>query len=125
MKKIIIDEAMEDRSVFHRNHTDSMPNPTLFPSAGNYYDLYRLGVHFAKQPDHNPDSPSGPVGEHPFTASYTDEEQEIVNRAAKLCGFKPRKLGSKYSEEGEDVHKHSPVNHNSGMHIRKRHWRKD
>ncbi len=130
MKRLNETNIVNDTSKFHDNHTGSMTNPTMFPTAGNYYDLYRLGVHFATHPDHakihgSSPSASGPVGEHPLTNAYTDEDQEIVNRAAKLCGFTPRKLGGKYSKESDDIHRHSPVKHNSVVHIRKRHWRKD
>lgn len=123
MAKKILTE-LEGTGKLNQNHEDSMPNPAWHPEATTYMH-YRMGLQMASLPDKPAISPMGPIGDHPFSAGYSDEDQEIINRAAKLCGFTPRKLGKTHSSESEDTHKISPVNHNSGVHIRKRHWKKD
>jgi hypothetical protein len=80
------------------------------------YQHYRMLIMAASQPDTPTVTPTGPTGEHPFSVGYSDVDQDIINRTAKLCGFEARKLSDGRSSEPDGVHKNSPVNHNSGKH---------
>jgi len=111
----------------HPDHASVIPNAMFYPAMDSY-GHYRFGLTMAGTPqdaDHPPTHPFGPIGEHPFSAAYAPEDQAIINMAAKLCGFKPRKLSVSQSKEPDDVYKFSPVNHNSGRHRHpRRPWQK-
>ena len=97
------------------HHASAIPNATGYLKM-NSYDHYRAMVFAASLPDEPKISDSSPTADHPFSAGYSDWDQKIIDRAAELCGFPGKKLGSRYSEEMPEIHKHSPTNHNSGIH---------
>jgi len=102
----------------HADHSAVMPNPQWFPTMSPYGHM-RAMVLAASLPDEPSIANSSPVADHPFSAGYSEWDQKIINRAAQLCGFSPRKMGDKTSVEPEHIHRHSPVNHNSGRRIKK------
>jgi hypothetical protein len=95
-------------------HSKAIPNASWYPGMAAY-DHYRTMVMVASLPDEPKIATASPVQDHPFSAGYSDADQQMIDTAAKLCGFKPAKLSSRYSQESEGVHKHSPVNHNGGQ----------
>lgn len=100
------------------DHAAVIPNAKFYPGIGAYghyrFGLTMAGIPYAK--DHPDISPYGPMGENPFSAAYSDEDQQIIDLASRICGFAPKSLSSNRSKEPDDVCKASPVNHNSGHH---------
>jgi hypothetical protein len=100
------------------NQSSSMPNPTSYPHGDQYFHM-RSMIMAASYPDEPKIAPYGPYEDTAFSAAYTKEEQDMIDRASAICGHPGKKLGSKKSEESPDIHRHSPVNHNSGRHPNK------
>lgn len=96
-------------------HADAIPNASWYPKMDAYGHM-RAMVLAASLPD-EPRIASGSVTQdHPFSVGYSQADQDIIDKAARLCGFSPAKLSNGYSSEEENIHRHSPVNHNSGKH---------
>jgi hypothetical protein len=93
----------------------ALPNATGYLKMDSYHH-YRAMILAASLPDEPQISIDSPTADHPFAAGYTDIDQQIIDRAAELCGFAATKLGSKRSVENDFVHKISPHNANSGKH---------
>lgn len=91
----------------------AIPHATDYPEMTAYSHM-RAMVMAASLPNPPAISSKSTVQDHPFSAGYSDADQDMINSAAKLCGFLPRKLGSRYSEESPEIHRASPTNHNSG-----------
>jgi hypothetical protein len=72
------------------------------------YAAYRYGVALAGSPSENMDQ-HGPVGGKFVTIGYTDEDNHIINQAAKSMGVTSTKHGSKTSQELADVNVKSIV----------------
>ena len=100
---------------FEDDHLSAMTNPTHYPTMDAYGHMRAMTL-CASLPDEPKLSGSSATEDHPFSAGYSEWDQKMINRAAQLCGFPARKLGTGYSKEGADVHSTSPVNHNSGKH---------
>ncbi len=100
-----------------KNAAAAIPNATSY-KGGDAYFHYRALVMAASLPD-PPRIPAYSFTEdQPFSVGYTDADQEMIDAAAKLCGFPGKRISSSKSKEGDDVHKISPTNNNSGKHPR-------
>lgn len=109
------DNSFSSKSKMNSDNSNSLPNPTVYPEMSSY-GHYRTMIYAASCPDIPAIAKDSFSQDHPFSAGYTDSDQKMINMAAKLSGYAPRKLGGGYSTEGEYVNKSSPTNHNSGRH---------
>jgi hypothetical protein len=101
------------------DHAKAMPNATWYPTM-SAYGHYRAMILAASFPDEPKIGKSSISADHPFSAGYSSADQDMINRAAKICGFAPRKLSNSASAESDEIHNHSPNNHNSGIHPTKK-----
>ena len=116
--KIDIDKSEKGQQGFGKmspDHAAAIPHATGYLGMDSYHH-YRAMLLAASLPDEPKISISSPTADHPFSAGYSDWDQQIIDRAAQLCGFPGKKLGSRYSEEPEHINRSSPANHNSGKH---------
>ena len=95
----------------------SMPGISSNKSNGNPYQQYRfglaLGVADGKQGGKMP--VAGPFAGDPLLLTYTDEEYDMIKDAAEMTDAGPvNKMSDTRSREADDVHRASPVPHNSG-----------
>jgi hypothetical protein len=98
----------------------SMPSISMNKSNGSSYLQYRFGLAMAGAPDY-PTKAAGAFSGDPLLSTYTDEELEIVNAAAKMVGAGPvKRLNSNRSEELSNTNKTSPVPQNSGKKIKRK-----
>ena len=87
----------------------SIPGISLNKSNGSPYEQYRFGLAMAGAPEY-PTQAAGAIAGDPLLSTYTDEELEIVNAAAKMIGAgKVKRLSSNRSEELSNTNKVSPV----------------
>ncbi len=88
---------------------ESLPHAVQFSTDNNYYSMYRLGISMAGQPNH--DVPEkGPGKDQPTIWMYTDAEEDIVKKAAKNLGIKPKTMVEKgASSEMPDTNTKSPM----------------
>ena len=105
--------SVEGEGHLSQDHSKAIPNAQWYPEMSPYGHMRAL-VLAASFPDEPKIAKSSPVSDHPFSAGYSDWDQKIIDMAAKMCGFGARKLGDRFSSEPDDIHKASPVNHNSG-----------
>lgn len=87
----------------------SMPDISQNKQGGSPYTQWRFGIAMAGSPDY-PTPPASATAGDPLLATYTDEELEIVNRAAQFVGAgEIKKLTDNRSREMDEVNKSSPV----------------
>lgn len=87
----------------------SMPDISQTKQGGSPYTQWRFGIAMAGAPDY-PTPPAGAFAGDPLLATYTDEDLEIINAAAKSVGAgEVKRLTSNRSTEAEHVHKVSPI----------------
>jgi len=75
---------------------------------GDGYKAYRFGVALAGSPDVNVENESPFAGDY-TVKSYTDEEQEMINHAAKQLGIKGSTKAGNGSLEPKGTNTASPV----------------
>jgi hypothetical protein len=99
----------------HPHHKSAIKNATTFPSmnqsTGSAYMGYRMGIALAGAPDYPTKIEADNwIGGDPLLAPYTDEENEMINAAAKQVGGGKRQTWSNNrSLETADVNKTSSV----------------
>lgn len=104
----------EDSKPMPKVHQAALQNTVTFPalnmSTGSAYLQYRFGIALAGAPDR--DMPTDNyIGGDPMLTTYTEEEMEIIQSAAKQMGVDYDKNWSgKKSSEISTVNKTSPVN---------------
>lgn len=87
----------------------SMPGISQNKSNGSSYTQYRFGIAMAGAPEY-PTQAAGAFAGDPLLATYTDEELEIVNAAAKMVGAGPmKKLGNNRSTELDNTNTKSAI----------------
>jgi hypothetical protein len=99
----------------HPEQSAAIPNPTWYPNGDQYFHM-RSMIMAASYPDEPKIAPYGPYEDQAFSAAYTQQEQDMIDKASALCGHPGKKLGNRNSAETPEIHKHSPNNHNSGAH---------
>lgn len=92
---------------------DAIPNLTVYPHGDQYFHM-RSMVMAASLPEEPKIAAYSSYEDNPCSASYTEVEQQMLDRAAALCGHPGKRKGSSASIESSDIHKISPCNHNSG-----------
>ena len=93
--------------------TQPISNLTRWPdqnmSTGSAYANYRFGIAAACAPDIEMPA-EDPTGGDPVTATYTQEEADMLNIASKMVhGGEGKNMSGKGSHELDTVHKTSPV----------------
>lgn len=85
--------------------------PALNQSTGSAYMNYRMGVALAGAPDYPTKMEADNwIGGDPLLSTYTDEEFEMIKKAAKQVGAGSiQNWSGKRSKEVADVNKVSPV----------------
>ena len=87
----------------------SLPAISQNTANGSSYLQYRFGIALAGSPEY-PTQASGAFAGDPLLSTYTDEEIEIVNSAAKFVGAGPvKKLSSNTSTELSNTNTTSAV----------------
>lgn len=115
LKNKIPDDQVDAINGARTNHDTSINK-----SDGSAYKQYRHGLALAcsgagKTADEKMPG-EGAFSGDPVYASYVDEEDEMISRAEKTVGAtRSKRLSDKKSKEADDVHRHSPVPHNSGI----------
>jgi hypothetical protein len=83
--------------------------PGLNMATGSQYLNYRFGLALAGAPEY-PTVATGAIQGDPLLSTYTDEEVEMINYAAKQVGAgKIRKLSDNRSTELDNTYTTSPV----------------
>ena len=78
-------------------------------STGSAYKNWRFGIALAGAPEY-PTKAENEIGGDPLLTTYTDEEWEMMQYAAKQTNSGPlKRLSSNRSEERTDTYKQSPV----------------
>jgi hypothetical protein len=78
-------------------------------STGSAYLNYRMGIALAGAPEY-PTKKTNDINGDPLFSTYTDEELEIINYAAKQVGATPiKKITNNRSEELSNTYVTSPV----------------
>lgn len=126
IKDIITENGPDLRHKLPQDQVDAIKGArtnhdlSINKSDGSAYMQYRHGLALAcagsgKTPD-EPMPAEGAFSGDPVFSSYVDEENEMLDRAAKTVGAGPsKKLSDNKSKESNETHKHSPVPHNSGV----------
>lgn len=97
------------RGTLHHHHATAIPGLTTVPDwPGQYYNMYRMGVHMAGSPE-NPSSDEGVFANEMVFTTYTDGEAEILKHSAKELGVKLKVLSSRDSVETDFTNVNSPV----------------
>lgn len=87
----------------------SMPDISQTKQGGSPYTQWRFGIAMAGAPDY-PTPPAGAFAGDPLLATYTDEDLNIINSAAKMVGAgEVKKITDNRSTEHSAVNKQSPV----------------
>lgn len=107
----IIAEAKSNK--LRKGITQAISNLTTWPdmntSTGSAYMNYRFGIAAACAPEVQMPA-EDPTGGDPVTVTYTDEEADMLNAAAKMVGSRAGVNHSKRgSAELETTNKTSPV----------------
>ena len=77
-------------------------------TADKYYDMYRLSMLIGRMPEAADDIDFYSwIGQTPYIGAYTDEEYEIIKKAAKKAGIPFGSHNPSKSEEHEAVNKQS------------------
>jgi hypothetical protein len=88
-----------------------MPTAAIVPDASqNFYHMYRFGVAMSKAPDANVNMDDHTkIADKLAILPYTEEEMDIVNRAAKTIGATAKFISNKGTKEEEGGNATSPV----------------
>lgn len=97
------------RGKVHDHHSSAIKGLQTIPDwPGQYYNMYRMGVHMAGSPE-NPSDDHGAFSNEMVFTTYTDIEQDMINHSAKQLGVKLKALSSNKSSEPEETNVQSPV----------------
>ena len=89
--------------------TVSIPGISMNKSNGSSYTQYRFGLALAGAPDF-PTKAAGAIAGDPLLSAYTDQELEMINKAAQMVGAGPvKRMSNNRSEELSNTNKTSPV----------------
>lgn len=96
----------------HDWHQRCIPGMKSLTGVGQYYELYRFGIAMAQAGrDNDPmlGSPDGVTEDNPTTLSYTQADEDIINKALSRTGYASKNITTMASEEPTDTHRVSPV----------------
>jgi hypothetical protein len=97
------------------SQAEAIPNLTVYPHGDQYFHM-RTMVLAASLPEEPKISAYSQYEDNPCSVGYTKEEQQMLDRAAALCGHPGKRKSSSTSVESPEIYKMSPCNHNSGKH---------
>jgi hypothetical protein len=107
-----INELLVEGGKLRASQENPISNLTTFNALNMYngdgYKAYRFGIALAGSPDVEVESESPFAGDY-TVKSYTDEEQEMINHAAKQLGIKGSTKAGKGSLEPKGTNTASPV----------------
>lgn len=87
----------------------AVTTPDANNNAGDAYKSYRFGIALAGAPDY-PTKATNDIGGDPLLTTYTDEEWDMLQYAAKQADVGPlKRLTTNRSTERPDTDKHSTV----------------
>ena len=87
----------------------AVTTPEANNNAGDAYKSYRFGLALAGAPDY-PTKATNEIGGDPLLTTYTDEEWNMVQYAAKQSDVGPlKRLSSNRSKERDDTHTQSAI----------------
>ena len=103
----------EDTHKLPKEHATAIRGAVTMPSGnmstGSAYLNYRFGLALAGSPEF-PTKATNDIGGDPLLSTYTDEELEIINYAAKQVGAgKVKRLSSNRSTELDNTNKQSII----------------
>jgi hypothetical protein len=103
----------EDKHSMPDDHKAAIRGAVTTPagnmSTGSAYLNYRMGIALAGAPEY-PTKKTNDINGDPLFSTYTDEELEIINYAAKQVGATPiKKITNNRSEELSNTYVTSPV----------------
>jgi hypothetical protein len=103
-------EFIREATKYRKSADKAIPGAQLHDHGINdAYSLYRFGVALAGSPD-RPGDVFGPTkGQATITLAYSDADQAIIDKTAKVTGAVTRQLTSKGSRESNTVNTQSPV----------------
>lgn len=105
-KDFITEESLDKEKAAAIKGAVSLPDAGI---NGSSYTNYRFGLAMAGAPDY-PTKAKGALGGDPLLSTYTDEELEIINYAAKQVGAgKVKRLSSNRSTELDNTNKQSII----------------
>jgi hypothetical protein len=112
-----ISEILAESKKLNKNAQDSIPDATSVgvgpgdSGPTNFYWKYRAGLAASFSPGENGEfTPGGPAHDDMVMIGYSKADQDIIDKAHKIMGWKKKKLSSRGSKESNDVHTTSPVN---------------
>ena len=98
------------RGQIHPDHESAIPGMVTIPDwPGQYYNMYRLGVHMAGSP-HNAPPHHGMASNEMVITQFSDADTEIIKHSAKELGVPLKAITSKGSRETKEVNHQSPIN---------------
>lgn len=114
-------KKMGDEQVAAIKGAKSVPDLSMNKSDGSAYMQYRHGLALACAGAGDTEDVAmdqdGAFSGDPLFLSFSKEEDEMIDRAAKMVGANTvTRLSDDDSRENDDVHKTSAVPHNSGAH---------
>lgn len=101
----------EDTSNLSPDVAKAIPGVYVFPELTNQdpYKQYRFGLEIAAAARDHSVADATKWGENLVVATYSDGEEDILDRAAKKAGVSKKQITSTDSSETNDVNKTSPV----------------
>jgi hypothetical protein len=112
LKEIIIESGMKKIDPVQKSAMqNAMTFPAMNQSTGSAYLGWRMGVALAGAPDYPTKMEADNwIGGDPLLSTYTQEEMDMVNAAAKaIGGGKAQNWSGKRSQELSDTNKTSPT----------------
>lgn len=108
-----IEFVLEDKHSLPKDQKAAIRGAVTTPagnmSTGSAYLNYRMGIALAGAPEY-PTKKENDINGDPLFSTYTDEELEIINYAAKQVGATPvKRITNNRSEELSNTFKTSPV----------------
>ena len=112
LKEIIVESGMKKIDPTQKSAMkNAMTFPAMNQSTGSAYLGWRMGIALAGAPDYPTKMEADNwIGGDPLLSTYTQEEMDMVNAAAKaIGGGKAQNWSGKRSQELSDTHKTSPI----------------
>ena len=114
LHEILSEEQNKDRGTpgpVSKEFDAVSPGMTAFKQLRNTdpYMQYRMGVALANAASEQAFDQESAYAENFLTVSYTDEEEDIIKRAASMMGVTPTTLAKKKSTEPTGTNVASPV----------------
>jgi len=96
----------------HDWHYQGIPGMKSLTGVGQFYELYRLGLAMAcvgREEDSVLGDSVGVTQDNPVTLSYTQADEDIINKALQLMGKTATQITTMGSAEPTNTNSKSPV----------------